>query len=110
MRESVKSFRDSLLEIIEHDIIRCAASSRTASASTSFHTGTSVELDRESDLFRSDKWQRLSLAVSCFHALLQERNRYHGYGFTGRVEFTLQDLKSALTLIKVKSFGLLCGF
>jgi len=102
VRESAKSFRDSLLEVIEHNIIRCGASSRAPSANSSIHAGNSLELEKENDLYRSDKWHRLSLAVSCFHALLQERNRYKGFGFTGRVEFTLQDLKSALTIIKVR--------
>ena len=63
-----------------------------------------MELEKENDLYRSDKWHRLSLAVCCYHALLQERNRYQGFGFSGRVEFTRQDLKSALTIIKVIYF------
>jgi hypothetical protein len=99
--ESPTCFRDGLLEILRLDFVHDFSSARASSAESSFQSANPSQLEKENVIFRSEPWRRVSLALFCFHALLLERNRYTNLGFSGVVEFTYYDLKSALILIKV---------
>lgn len=94
-------FRDGLMEILKLDFVHSFSVSRAASAETSFQATNPSQVEKENLLFRSEHWIRISFVLYCYHALLLERNRYGSLGFTGRIEFTYHDLKSALTLVKV---------
>jgi hypothetical protein len=83
------------------DFVHDFSSARASSAESSFQSANPSQLEKENVIFRSEPWRRVSLALFCFHALLLERNRYTNLGFSGVVEFTYYDLKSALILIKV---------
>lgn len=86
------------------DFVHDFSSARASSAETSFQSANPSQLEKENVIFRSEPWRRVSLALFCFHALLLERNRYTNLGFSGIVEFTYYDLKSALILIKVLGY------
>lgn len=94
-------FRDGLLEILRLDFVQSFLGARASSAEASFQSSNPSQVEKENLLYRSDTWRRVSFALFCFHALLLERNRYSSLGFSGVVEFTYYDLKSALILIKV---------
>lgn len=97
-------FRDCLLEILRLDFVHSFSGARASSAETTFQSSNPSLLEKENSLFRSEPWRRVSFALFCFHALLLDRNRYSSLGFTGVIEFTYHDLKSALILLKVMQF------
>ena len=99
--EPPNCFRDSMLEIMNLDFVQSHSESRVTSADNSFQSVNPSQVEKENVLYRSDSWRRISLALYCFHSLILERTRYGSLAFAGRVEFTFNDLKSALTLIKV---------
>jgi len=101
--EPPNGFRDSMIEIMNLDFVQSHSASRVTSAETSFQSVNPSTVEKENILYRSDSWRRISLALYCFHSLILERTRYESLAFAGRVEFTYNDLKSALTLIKVKT-------
>lgn len=107
MIEPPACFRDALIEILKLDFVHSFSASRAAAAETSFQATNPSQVEKENTLFKSEPWRRISFALFCYHALLLERCSYGSLGFSGRVEFTYHDLKSALTLVKVKY--LLCN-
>ena len=95
--------RDALLEIQSLDFVQgFSVTSRSANADTNFQPVNPAQVEKENVLFRSEPWKRISLALHCFHALYLERKRYESLGVSSTAQFTYYDLRSALTLVKVR--------